>query len=272
MVIKPEELPTDSFLRVFVRIASSVGVATGLSACGLIGVTASDPQIVSYEYRPQFGYVRIERIEAGAPDNAHPFGISVDALGQTLASLKVEGSISMSAEPMFTDKELEEIVPHLVAAFAKAGPKEDVTFAVTGRHGRLGAYSSKSVTTGRLFVRDRQLNVIFRLVHDLYEGGELGPSVPLFLPGSRAYRADSVWRLVPENGHLANKRSDWVVLDTTTLPGTKGKTGAAPAAPTADSRYQEIENRLSALNRLKANGLITEEEYTERRRAILQGL
>ena len=275
-MINPTKLSAGWVLRVVVRIALSVGAAIGLSACGLIGVAASDPQIVSYEYRPLFGYVRIERIEAGASDNTHPFGISVDALSQTLASLKVEGGVSRSAVPMFTDGELKEIVPHLVTAFAKAGPKEDVTFAVTGRHGALGAYSSKSVTTGRLFVRDRQLNIIFRLVHDLYENGELGVGVPSFPPGSRAYRAAIFWRLVPESGVLASKRSDWVMLDTTTLPRPKEKTGgasaAAPAVPAADSRYQEIENRLSALNRLKANRLITEEEYSERRRAILQGL
>jgi len=157
---------------------------------------------------------------------------------------------------------------------AKAGPKEDVTFAVTGGHGLFGAYSARSVTSGRLFVRDRQLNVIFRLVHDLFEDGELGGGMPpVFLPGSRAYRADVNWRLVPGNSHLADKRTDWVMLDTTTLPRPKEKPGGTgTAAPAADSRYQEIENRLNALDRLKAKGLITEEEYSERRRAILQGL
>jgi len=275
MMIKPTRLPAGSLLGVVVRIAFLVGVATGLSACGLMA--ASDQQIVRYEYRPRFGYVRIERIEAGAPDNAHPFGISVDALSQTLASLKVAGGVSKSAVPMFSERELKEIVPHLVAALAKAGPKEDVTFAVTGGHGLFGAYSARSVTSGRLFVRDRQLNVIFRLVHDLFEDGELGGGMPpVFPPGSRAYRADVNWRLVPGNSHLADKRTDWVMLDTTTLPGPKEKTGGtgavAPAGPAADSRYQEIENRLNALDRLKAKGLITEEEYSERRRAILQGL
>ncbi len=277
-----EKHPAGSFHRAFVAIVPPAALAMALSACGLMGVAGNDPRIVSYEYRPQFGFVRIERIEAGAPDNAHPFSISADALRQTLANLKVEGSISMSAEPIFTDKELEEIVPHLVAALARAGPKEDVTFAVTGRHGFLGEYSSKSVTTGRLFVRDRELNIIFRLMHELYEGGELGGGVPPlvgappFPPGSRAYRSDRVWRVVPGSGRRADRRSDWVMLDTTTLPApqekTVGASAATPAAPATDSRYQEIESRLSALNRLKANGLITEEEYSERRRAILQGL
>jgi hypothetical protein len=274
-MIKPRKLSAGSLLRFVVRIAFSAGVATGLSACGLIS-TVGNPEIVSYEYRPRFGYVRIEHIEAGAPDNAHPFGVPAGALSQMLASLKVRGGASISTVPMFTEGELKEIVPHLVAALAKAGPREDVTFAVTGKHGFFGAYSSKSVTSGRVFVRDRQLNVIFRLVHELYEDGELGHGVsPVFPPGTRAHRSDLGWRLVPENGRLANGRSDWVMLDTTMLPKPKettGATGTAPAAPAADSRYQEIENRLRTLDRLKADRLITEEEYAERRRAILQGL
>jgi len=174
------------------------------------------------------------------------------------------------AKPVFTDEELTEIVPHLSAALAKSAPKEDVTFAVIGRHGSFGDHSPPSVTTGRLFVRERELNVVFGLIHQpfeqRYQESELGPGALLFPPGSRAYRSEGFWKLVPKAGQLADKRVDWVMLDT---PGL-GRIG--PAAPAADSRYQEIQNRLSVLNRLKADGLITEEEYGERRRAILQGL
>ena len=269
-MIDPRKLSAGPLLRLVLRIAFLAGVAAGLSACSLIG--AGNPQIVSYEYRPRYGYVRIERIEAGAPDNAHPFSIPPDALSQMLAGLKVEGGVSISVEPMFTQGELKEIVPHLAAALAKAGPREDVTFAVTGKHGFLGAYSSKSVTSARVFVRERQLNVIFRLVHELYEGGELGYGVPpVFLPGTRAHRSDAGWKVVPGDGRLAGERLDWVMLDTTaTKP--KEATGAPGTPAAVDSRVQEIENRLRTLDRLKADGLIKEEEYNERRRAILQGL
>jgi hypothetical protein len=232
--------------------------------------------VVSYEYRPEFGYVRIERIEAGAPDNSHPFSISADELRRSLASLQVEGGVSISVKPLFNEEELKEIAPHLVAALAKAGPREDVTFAVTGKHGFLGRYSSKSVTTGRVFARDGQLNVIFGLVHELYEGRELGDSLtPSFPPGSRAPRPDRIWKIVPTSGRLADGRVDWVMLGMAKPPAPVEKAGAAPAAPAppaVDSRYQEIEDKLGVLNRLKEKGLITEEEYKERRRAILQGL
>jgi hypothetical protein len=273
MLIEPNM--AKSLLHAIARIASAAGAVTALSACGLMGALGNDPTIVSYEFRQPVDFVRIERIEAGAPDNAHPFSISVEALRQALAGLQVEGSSSIKAVPMFTDAELLKIVPHLVAALAKAGPKEDVTFAVTGKHGLLGSFSSNSVTTGRLFARGPQLNVIFGLAQELYESAELGP-VSSFPRGSRANRPDRVWRIVPKSGRLADQRLDWVALDSAATPAPEAKTGsasaAAPATPTADSRYQEIETKLSVLNRLKANGLITEGEYDERRRAILQGL
>ncbi|HEY7674017.1 MAG TPA: hypothetical protein VH867_02220 [Burkholderiales bacterium] len=236
----------------------------------------NEAAVVSYEYRPEFGFVRIERIESGAPDNAHPFSISADELRRSLASLEVEGGVSIGVKPLFNEEELKEIAPHLVAALAKAGPREDVSFAVTGKHGIFGAYSPKSVTSGRVFARDGQLNVIFGLVHELYEGGELGGGLtPSFPPGSRAPRADRIWKIVPTSARLADGRADWVILAAAKPPAAVEKAGAAPAAPAppaAGSRYQEIEDRLGALNRLKEKGLITEEEYRERRRAILQGL
>jgi hypothetical protein len=55
-------------------------------------------------------------------------------------------------------------------------------------------------------------------------------------------------------------------------PRPKEATGGPGTPPAVDSRVQEIENRLRTLDRLKADGVIKEEEYNERRRAILQGL
>src|SRR5438046_2086539 len=84
------------------RAAVSVGFMTALSACSLLA--ANEPQIVSYEYQPKYGYVRIERIERDAPDNAHPFTVSAATLKQWLAALKVKGSISLSPEPIFNNE------------------------------------------------------------------------------------------------------------------------------------------------------------------------
>jgi len=203
--------------------------------------------------------VRIEQIEPGAPDNAHPFSTSVAVLRPVLASMKVKGASSLGAVPVFTDAELGEIVPHLVAALAKAGPKEDVTFAVTGKHGLFGRYSPKSYTTGRLFVRDGQANIVFGRVHEAYAPDDQGLAL---IPGSRTRRVETGWDIVPENGRVADRRSDWVTL----------APKAPPPAPAVDGRYREIDDKLRLLEQLRSNGRITEEEYRERRRAVMQGI
>ena len=80
--------------------------------------------------------------------------------------------------------------------------------------------------------------------------------------------------LVPENAEFADKRADWLLFDVKTLPvaAPSSTAGLTSGAPTTDSRSDEIENRLAVLDRLKAKGAITEQEYRERRRVILEGI
>jgi hypothetical protein len=256
-----------------VRILPALALALSAFACAPLSRMGSDPGVVSYEYRQSIDFVRIERIETGAPDNEQPYRVGPDELVRALGRLQVKGSISLTAVPVFNDAELEAIVPPLVAALAKAGPKEDVTFLVTGKHGFLGKYSSDSITTGRVFARNHQLNIVFGLMHELYQGNEF--DLPPYRLGSRTY-PNTVWSIVPDPGRPDGPRSDWVTLDAKALatPVATGEGGsrAGANATSAEDRYREIKNRLTALDRLKADGLITDEEYKERRRGILQEL
>src|SRR5207249_8615493 len=104
----------------FLRAALAASLAFALGSCGALGSKSGQdgPEVLRYEYRPAPGFVRIERIESGAPDNAHPFGISIDAMRQRLASVKLKG------EPIFASEELDEVVPYLAAALNNIGSKE----------------------------------------------------------------------------------------------------------------------------------------------------
>src|SRR5256886_11159033 len=197
----------------FFRAALTASLALALGSCGALGskTDKDGAEVLRYEYRPSLGFVRIERIESGAPDNAHPYGISVDAMRQKLASVKLRG------DPIFTSEELDELAPYLAAALKSVGPNEDVTFAVTGSHGLLGKFSPKTVTTGRVFVHAQRLNVIFGVVHDPFAILQMQtPNVPqLFTPGTRAKRIDANLAITPANGRLAaGDRPDWVMFDT----------------------------------------------------------
>ena len=197
----------------FLRAVSTASLALVLGSCSALGSNTDKdgPEVLRYEYRPSLGFVRIERIESGAPENAHPFGISSDAMRQKLASVKLKD------DPIFTSEELDEVVPYLAAALKSVGPKEDVTFAVTGSHGLLGKFSPKTVTTGRVFVHDQRLNIIFGVVHDPFAILQMQtPNVPQpFIPGTRAKRIDANLATTPGNGRLAtDDRPDWVMFDT----------------------------------------------------------
>ena len=196
----------------FLRAALAASLAFALGSCGALGSKSGQdgPEVLRYEYRPAPGFVRIERIESGAPDNAHPFGISIDAMRQRLSSVKLKD------DPIFASEELDELVPYLAAALNNVGSKEDVTFAVTGSHGLLGKFSPKTVTTGRVFVHDQRLNVIFGVVHDPFAILQMqSPNVPQpFIPGTRAKRIDANLAIAPGNGRLAaGDRPDWVTFD-----------------------------------------------------------
>jgi hypothetical protein len=237
----------------------------------------------------QAGFVRVERLEPGAPPNAHPYAVSADALRARLAALGVAGTVSTDAVPIFTDEELDQIAAPLAERLARAGPQEDVTFAAIGKHGLLGKFSPSSVTTGRLFARGDALNLILGLVHERYESSDLGFKAPEFRPGQRTQRLAPIHRVVTGAGaRLAEKRADWVIFEAgapaapwqsrapaAPAPAAVPSTPAATPAPTVsaeDARYRDIKRRLELLDRLKSDGLISEGEYRERRRAILDGI
>jgi hypothetical protein len=234
------------------------------------------------------GYVRLEPIESSAPQNDHPAQIRAGELRGALASIRIKGSTLSTGGAVFDDKELADIVPNIAAALSKAGPAEDVTFAVFGRHGVFGEHSPATVTSGRVFVQGGQLNVILGLMQTRYEDVYSSGAVEL-KSGQRARRVEQAWQASAEPATVVDKRGDWLRFDVSQLaslakpaetakearPGEAARPAAesAPQKPAAaDTRYQEIQSRLKVLDRLKADGLITEDEYRERRRAILQSL
>lgn len=261
-------------------------LAAALSACATAG--AKDSQDRSYVYRSDDDYVRLVPIEPGASANSQPFVISTDQLRPLLAGIQVSGAASMRKGPVFSKEELDKIVPPLASALSQAGPNQDVTFAVTTPRGVFGSYSAKAITTGRLFVSQGSMNLIFGLMQTRYDPLTLdyNQTPPEIVPGTRARRVDgTVWKIDPGSGHFHEKRGDWLAFNRSAIPAAAAAPAAAPApqagtqpsavapAPTTiESKEQEIENRLRVLDDLRKKGVITEQEYQERRRAILQEL
>lgn len=228
----------------------------------------------------EFGYVRLENIETGAGPNDHPITIQAESVKAQLGGLEINRD--GKREAIFNEDDLNEIAAPIASALSAANPREDITFAVSGKHGKVMWLTPNTVTTGRLFVKDGAINIIFNEIHGDFETqfftrGVLRP----FLPGARAQASAAVTLTSANANHRAANRRDWILLaqnavPTPSAPPSKITVASPPTAtapaPIDDARHQEIERRLSTLKRLKDKGLISEQEYIGRQREILKEL
>jgi hypothetical protein len=279
--------------------AQNVGTGGGGRAVRIVRDSAA-PRTVAMVYEGLFSFVRIERAEPGAAPSLHPVSVSVPALQKAL------GSVKFGNEPLFNDEELAEIAPPLVTALGRVTPDQDISFAVSGKHSALGPLAPRSVTTGRLFRNADGLQFIVGLARKPFES-EFNATGTLiaFEPGRRAKPVDASLRLADADPTNVMRRGDWASLVVATAaasvvpatapateaaalparsPAAAGATtapapsSAAPAAavprpaPDADALYRNVSERLKALQRLRDAGLITPQEYDEKRRQILSEL
>lgn len=270
--------------------------ATGVLDSLFGGKKADDPRSDKERHWQidEFTAVRVMRKEAGAPANQHPALVNAGSLRAQLAG--VEAVLRRGAEPLFDGAELDRLVPVIVKALASAGPDEDIVLVSTSRRGS-GALPSPMAVTGRLFVHGDALQMIVNDTRlDFLMNSRMSRTAPRFEYGSRGRVGADTLR----SPAGAGRRSDWVAFPMSNLtgPGVVGVTTAAPApvakavapvaaivapaaalppaaAPVPGSPAaigDEVEQRLTTLKRLRDKGLITEEEYQQKRREVLQKL
>ncbi len=262
----------------------------GAAGCATTGADLAGRENV-WQSRDQF--VKIEKQDKPAQGavavNAHPADVPVERLRDIFASIEV-GSDS-NAVPLFHDEELAILGDNIHAGLAAARPDEDVTFAVIGHYPVILGLKQRSVTTGRVFCREGQVNIIFGDVHRVVRDNEDRRLYP-FLPGSRSVAHQGEWKLTARKGgeSLVMVRPDWVTFPIVgpaapvvapavrEEPGRAAPAGTAttpsvvsPAKPAAAGR-KSVEERLRTLNDLHDKKLITDEEYRAKRREILDEL
>lgn len=251
----------------------------------------------------EFTEVRLVPRELQAQANQHPATYTPEQLRrwmQTITFLR-----NGRQEPLFGADELAELPVPLAQALASATPDDDVILLSTSRRDA-GLLATPLGITARLFVQPA--GVLNLVVHDArldfvnaYRGSRL---LPEFDFGSRE-RPGSV-TLASSAAEL--RRGDWLMFRggegaAAAAAGGAAAAGApapaAPAAPAAlklgapgggptaagraaatggpaaprDARfYEEQEQRLQALKRLRERDLISEEEYRAKRKEILESL
>ena len=219
-------------------------------------------------------YVALEPLErpAGlaAVANEQPVEIPVARLRAAFDSVEARAPDSDRPVHLFGEDELEALSEHIHNGLLAASPGQDVTFAVSGRYPVLmGMLNQLTVTTGRVFCRDGEINIIFGDLLRYVKENEDRRLNPL-RPGSRSEAVLPEWSLMikPGGEPFALKRQDWIAFPIAPL---------ALSAPTASGKApapagRSIEERLVILNELRDKKLISIEEYRAKRLEILNEL
>ncbi|HSI48812.1 MAG TPA: SHOCT domain-containing protein [Ideonella sp.] len=221
----------------------------------------------------EYSEVRLVPIEAGAPPNQHPARVPTELLFAQLRAIRTPAA---SADvPLFSDSELKDLVDPLSRALATASPSDDVVFVSSARRDD-GSFFAPIAVTARLFVANGALQLI---VHDarfdFFDRARGTHTRPAFEFGSRA--APGSAKL--QSASAAAKRSDWLemplampaaVAPAAAVPSTAPAAAASPAPRAREAvSADEAEQRLLTLKRLRERGLISEEEYQQKRKEIL---
>ena len=230
---------------------------------------------------------RAER-EAGAAPNQQPAAIAPETLRQLLAPARLV--VGKNSVALFHPEELSDLIEPLAEALSVAGPGDDLLLLSTHRRGE-GILRTPTGLTARLFVQGDALNLIVndarRDFVNAYIGSRIPPTfsfgsrttasgVALQDPGATLKRAD--WLAIPLQRAAATPvAAPAPVVLPLAVPAAQPAAVAAPApAPAARAAApapaDEIEQRLLTLKRLRERNLISEEEYQQKRREILQAL
>lgn len=237
-----------------------------------------------------FTAIRLVPRESGSPANEHPATLEAETLRQLLAPLRF--AVGSNTQPLFATDELAELLDPLREALSVAGPGDDLLLLSSSRRGG-GVFQGPQAVTARLFVQGGQLQLIVNDArYEFYNEYRGSGRAPQFTFGSRSQAGKVALRT--SAGTLP--RADWVSLPLTVPAPAPAAVAPAPAAPAAVSPpavvtrpaapaaaapalrprdpgfADEVEQRLTTLKRLRDRGLITEEEYQQKRREILQAL
>lgn len=115
-------------------------------------------------YKGKVDYVRIDEQDDQNIPNDHPFPISAKELVELLSPLTYKKKSFMNLgsgnEPIFERRQLEKLSGHLSQGLKVAGRNQDIIFAMSGNKKEFIGTTSL-VTSGRVFVKDGHLNIIF---------------------------------------------------------------------------------------------------------------
>ena len=223
--------------------------------------------------------VRLERVSP-PPAYHHPAPLDVETIRLALGSVVVRHPtpllkrfLTQQSEvksAVFSPEDIALLADRFKVALERATPEERIAFFLTSRKNSL----TTEVTSGVVFVEGTELHLILAN-HRAPVSKERQPWIPMD-NALRAYEPES-FEVVPQMNQKRTApeqvpgRQEEIVIDyEALLSGAKPvltKEGAEPAV-SKDS----IEERLRFLKRLREESLITEDEYSAKKKELLESL
>lgn len=222
------------FIKYSTAVAVVVALSLGLSGCGNPLKKSTEVE-VSAEGKTLFEaglqYVEIVNRDIPGVANEHPFSISSDNMRTVLGSIYVTEKVLFNERqsPLFSPAELQILSNTLSTGLARAEPNEDINFVTLGVHQGTLAKERQS-DSGRVFISNGKLNIIFGLIHEEYSdknkytGQAIDRRVNPLLPGTRRVDSEPAVRVALDNGQsyyvdpeTGKERTDWIVIDIPTV-------------------------------------------------------
>lgn len=211
--------------------------------------------------------------------NSHPITLEAGQLSAVLSRVRARSGETGEIIDLFPEKNRNASAERLAKALRSIDPDQELHL-VSFRH--IGTFFSghRNASAARVFVEGGRLNLIFGRIDRFFsEFRDLDRPVPPM--GTRKRAASLKGRIIGTEGvTFVDGRNDWVALDLVrtapvppaSAPAAKG-TGQAPQEQSPKAaikpRGKSIEEKLQILKNLRDKDLITEQEYTDKRRQIL---
>jgi len=237
-------------------------------------------------------FVRIEKVNADflpdvPPPFSHPFKLNQNEWTVILSTIYVQqlkpGFLiwggKENKEPAFTEEEIQYLSMILPQAFEQAQPDEIVVYALS----QSPLSNIFKISTGGLFVKHEDLHIV--LSNHRYA---------VSLPGIREMlwehplHSEGILYDLVKGDHQTIQKPNLFEIQPTSLRmtiaykgllfGTQGPSTpdselpVSASPPDHQSAERSIEDNLAILNRLRTQGLITEEEFQQKKKELLDRL
>lgn len=214
--------------------------------------------------------------------NSHPITLAADQLSAALSRVRARSGETNEIIDLFPEKNREEAAKLLAKELRRIDPDQELHLVSFRKSGTIFS-GSRTASGARVFMENGQLNLIFGQI-DLRYSEFRDPDRPVPPMGSRQQAASLKGRLMPAEGStFVDGRNDWVALDLVRnvspppaiAPAAKGwapAPGGEPPKAAIKPKERSIEEKFQVLKNLRDKDLITEQDYVDKKREILDSL